>query len=69
MNVFKGLSMHQQMEDPMPTGMHMMDMDMDMDDAVAIMTALGEAEGPQLKMVDLDFFNDFGDDFDDDDLD
>lgn len=53
----------------MPTGMHMMDMDMDMDDAVAIMTALGEAEGPQLKMVDLDFFNDFGDDFDDDDLD
>ncbi|ELR15615.1 uncharacterized protein ACA1_164970 [Acanthamoeba castellanii str. Neff] len=66
MNAMKGFFSAPQMEDP--SGMYMMDMDMDHDDAVAIMAAMQESEGPQVKMVDLDFFNDFGDDFDDDDL-
>jgi hypothetical protein len=94
MNAMKGY-FSAQMEDP--SGMYMMDMDMDHDDAVAIMAAMQESEGPQVKMIDLDFFNgtpwapfagrvvhsgphlthcaffvslhlDFGDDFDDDDL-
>jgi hypothetical protein len=93
MNAMKGFFSAPQMDDP--SGMYMMDMDMDHDDAVAIMAAMQESEGPQVKMVDLDFFNgtccrlcpvhhlvislsyhlqypcklaDFGDDFDDDDL-
>ncbi len=87
MNAMKG-TFNPQIEDP---SMYMMDMDLDMDDAVAIMTAMGESEGPQVKVIDSDFFNgnhttrsppfsafsfltpvclsEFGDDFDDDDLD
>jgi hypothetical protein len=52
----KGFFNAPQMHDD-PSGMYMMDMDMDMDDAVAIMAAMSESEGPQVKMVDMDFFN------------
>lgn len=56
MNAMKGFfAGSTQMDDP--SGMYMMDMDMDMDDAVAIMAAMSETEGPQVKMVDNDFFN------------
>jgi len=63
MNVMRGIFSPQMDIDPE----YMYGMDDDMD-TLSIIEAMGD-EGPQIKIIDNEFFNDFNDDFNDDDLD
>ncbi|KAL6053913.1 Small acidic protein 1 [Balamuthia mandrillaris] len=65
MNAMRGLLAQQMGGDP-----GFMDTDMDLEDTLAIIQAMEGSDegGPKIKVIDADFFNDFEDDFDDDDL-
>jgi len=49
--------------------MYIDDFDMDSEDAMLVMSGLSEDGQPQVRLAHMDFFNEFEDDFDDEDLD